>query len=151
MSTVGGKPASPAPCGPPVIPNKKADAGDFASPVGWLLGRQLIANLKWILLYTAFKGKLDPRDWMNANIIPARRSSAEIDKFWRQWNQDWKSEEDGALDSRKEFWFDYISDTGDGQRAVYSIAYLCMSDLEANIAPQLDDKLRFVLESEQSK
>nr|MBA3804212.1 hypothetical protein [Acidobacteriota bacterium] len=120
MSTIGGKPSSPAECGPPVIPSEKPDAKDFESPVGWLLGRQLIANLKWILLYTAFKGKLDPRDWMNANIIPTRRSSAEIDKFWWQWNQDWKRGEDGTPESSEEFWFDYISDTGDGQRAVYS-------------------------------
>jgi hypothetical protein len=152
MSTVGGKPASRAQCGPPVIPNEKPEAGDFEPPVGWLLGRQLIANLKWILLYTAFKGKLDPRDWMNANIIPpARRSSAEIDKFWRGWNRDWKQEEDGASNSPKEFWFDYISDTGDGQRAVYSIAYLCMSDLETKRDPQLGDKLKFVLDPHQSK
>jgi hypothetical protein len=40
-------------------------------PVAWLLGRQLIASLKWILLYTAFGSKLDARDWMDAKVYPA--------------------------------------------------------------------------------
>ncbi len=26
-------------------------------------------------------------------------------------------------------WFDYLADSGDGQKPTYSIAYLCMSDL----------------------
>ena len=29
----------------------------------------------------------------------------------------------------KEFWFDYIADSGDGQMGVYNVACLCMSDL----------------------
>ena len=37
----------------------------------WLLGRQLIASLKWILLYTAFGTKLDARDWMEAKVYHA--------------------------------------------------------------------------------
>ena len=32
-------------------------------------------------------------------------------------------------DGQPEFWFDYISDTGDSTRATYSIAYLAMSNL----------------------
>ena len=31
--------------------------------------------------------------------------------------------------SQKEFWFDYLSDSGDGTRAMYSIGYLAMSTL----------------------
>jgi hypothetical protein len=124
---------------------------DFEPPVAWLFGRQLIANLKWIMLYTAFKGKLDPRDWMDANIIPPRHSPAEIDQFWRQWNEDWKEEEDGAPESEKEFWFDYISDTGDGQKAVYSIAYLCMSDLSVGKSPQRGEQVEFELQPDRAK
>jgi hypothetical protein len=35
------------------------------------------------------------------------------------------------------FWFDYLADTGDGQKATYSIAYLCMSDLWVEPSPQV--------------
>lgn len=131
-----------------IPPKPEPDA--FESPVAWLFGRQLIANLKWILLYTAFKGKLDHRDWMKANVIPDRPSLKEVDKFWRRWNQNWNEAEDGATESEKEFWFDYISDTGDGQKAVYSIAYLCMSDLAAGENPKPGDQLEFVLEPDPS-
>ena len=37
-----------------------------------------------------------------------------------------RSDEESAT---SDFWFDYTSDTGDGQRAMYSVAYLCLSDL----------------------
>ncbi|HEY0405800.1 MAG TPA: hypothetical protein VGC89_08725 [Pyrinomonadaceae bacterium] len=124
-------------------PPPKPEPSGFLQPVAWLFGRQLIANLKYILLYTAFKGKLDPRDWMKANIIPPRRTPAEIDKFWRQWSVDRKPENNGGSESEQEFWFDYISDTGDGQRAVYSIAYMCMSDFTAKRNPQLGDDVEF--------
>ena len=58
---------------PPLKP--KPDA--FEPPVSWLFGRQFIANLKWILLYTAFKGKLDPRDWMKAELSPKDSPAAD--------------------------------------------------------------------------
>ena len=120
----------------------KPDASRFMRPVAWLFGRQFLAALKWILVYTAFKGKLDPRDWMKAETIPPASSPEEMERFWRQWEE----REDGRPASEKEFWFDYISDTGDGQKAVYSIAYLCMSDLAANREPELGDELEFVLQ-----
>ena len=75
-------------------------------PVAWLLGRDLIASLQGTLLYAAFGSKLDPREWMNAEIIPI---------------------EDAGQTG--ECWFDYIADSGDGMKATYSIAYLCMSNL----------------------
>jgi hypothetical protein len=78
----------------------------WRSPVGWLLDHQLIASLKGIVLYTAFGKRIDPRNWMAA---------AEIDLT------------DRATDH--EFWFDYMSDTGDGTRATYSVAYLAYSNL----------------------
>jgi len=78
----------------------------FKKPVAWLLGRDLIASLQGTLLYTAFGSKLDPREWMTA----------------REYSFD---DEDGE----KEFWFDYIADSGDGTKATYSIAYLSLSNL----------------------
>ena len=86
-------------------PNKEGRR--FERPVAWLLGKQLLGGLKGILLYTAYGAKLDPRDWMTAKEV-----SFESD-----------------LASQKEFWFDYLSDSGDGTRAMYSIAYLAMSTL----------------------
>src|SRR5688572_19511504 len=92
----------------------------FDRPVAWLLGRQFIGSLKGLLLYTAYGKKLDPRDWMQAGVISFSPEDAEgrraADDFWR-------------AEGRGGFWFDYISDTGDGMRATYSLAYLCLSDL----------------------
>src|SRR5438105_4454342 len=85
----------------------------FKGPVRWLLGPQLIASLKYVALYAAFKGKLDPRDWMHAQPILLN----EQQRF---------NSREAASD---EYWFDYFADTGDGQLAMYSIAYLCLSDL----------------------
>jgi len=79
---------------------------DFERPVGWLLGQQLLAGLKFIALYASYGEKLDARDWMRAEPVP--RFDVEGDE---------------------EFWFDYIADSGDGQKAVYNIAYLCQGDL----------------------
>src|SRR5262249_22741811 len=42
-----------------------------------------------------------------------------------------ESQEAPSEPASGEFWFDYISDSGDGQLATYSIAYLCLSDLWA--------------------
>jgi hypothetical protein len=114
----------------------------FEKPVSWLLGRQLIASLKSTLLYTAFGTKIDARDWMDAKVFPWARvvknsgnpneapvlsSKEEVAKIWEAIY-----ERDDAPDftsENGEFWFDYISDTGDGMTATYSIAYLCLSDL----------------------
>ena len=86
----------------------------FKDPVRWLLGPQLLASLKYVALYAAFKGKLDPRDWMRAQPIL-------LDQQPRL-----NTAEEAAND---EYWFDYLADTGDGQLATYSIVYLCLSDL----------------------
>lgn len=77
----------------------------FERPVRWLLGKQLLGGLKGILLYAAYGEKLDPRDWM----------TGKSESF---------SDEDPD-----EFWFDYLSDAGDGTRAMYSIAYLALSSI----------------------
>ncbi len=83
-------------------------------PVAWLLGSQMKNFIKGNLLYAAYGSKLDPRHWMQASVYP----SAEQIKNGEAWRT-----QDG------EFWFDYISDTGDGHRATYNIAYLCLSNL----------------------
>ena len=85
---------------------------DWKPPVKWLGGQQLIQSLKWIFIYAVLKRPLDPRRWMNAEVI-----SGETEEFMRA--------QDG------EFWFDYISDSGDGQKAMYNVACLCLSDLYA--------------------
>ncbi len=87
--------------------NKDPETPEFQEPVGWLLGPQLIAGLKWIALYAIHGGKLDARDWMVSAPIPVHKGE----------------------DEHGEFWFDYLADTGDGERAVFTLAYLCMNDL----------------------
>jgi hypothetical protein len=116
---------------PPSVKNDRV----FEPPVAWLLGRQLMASLKWILLYTAFGTKLDARDWMDAKVFPAE-DQKQADQAWKMMYQRDGVEENqasGADDKfwkkKGEFWFDYISDTGDGMMATYSIAYLCLSKL----------------------
>lgn len=129
----------------------------FEKPVSWLLGRQLIASLKSTLLYTAFGSKIDARDWMDAKVFPSDRgfgetghvdeasreqrdevSREERDNTWlNMYDREFETKIAGAELSPEpdftgddgEFWFDYISDTGDGMTATYSIAYLCLTDL----------------------
>lgn len=84
---------------------------NFEKPVAWLLGKQLLGGIKGMLLYTAYGAKLDPRDWMTAKEI--------------------------AFDAegKDEFWFDYLSDAGDGSKAMYSIAYLALSPVWTKLDP----------------
>jgi hypothetical protein len=104
-------PSSPRPQDTYPKPNRLKD---FKGPVRWLLGPQLIASLKRTALYVAYKGKLDPRDWMRASLI-------RLDQLER-----FNTSEQSSAD---EYWFDYLADAGDGQLAMYSIAYLCLDDL----------------------
>jgi hypothetical protein len=122
---------------------KPDEKRNFESPVAWLLGRQLLRSLKGILLYTAYGKKLDPRDWMRAKVFPSK-DKAEALKAWRlrDFNLEQpmafpkaplppgsETDEANQWKAKGEFWFDYISDTGDGMKATYSIAYLCLGDL----------------------
>lgn len=93
--------------------NNKNDCNkaNFKPPVKWLMGRELLAGLKWIAVYTFMGDKQDPKDWMKAEIIKPPREN-------NKNNND-----------NDPYWFDFIADTGDGMSAVYNIAYLCMSDL----------------------
>ena len=80
----------------------------YEKPVAWLLGKQLLGGIKGMLLYTAYGAKLDPRDWMTPTVENFATPEAE---------------------AKSEFWFDYMSDVGDGTKAMYGIAYLALSNL----------------------
>src|SRR5262249_15923925 len=54
------------------LPPKPSRERDFKTPVAWLLGRQLIASLKGVVLLAIYGGKLDPRDWMRANVFTVK-------------------------------------------------------------------------------
>ena len=110
----------------------KPPADDFEEPVAWLFGRQFIATLKYVLLYMAFKGKLDSRDWMKSEVL-------DVEELLKM-----KTPPEG------DFWWDYISDSGDGQKAMYSVAFLCMSDLVGSKNPKVDEKLAFLGAGENS-
>jgi hypothetical protein len=118
------------------MPNNDNNDRKQLPPVAWLLGRQLIASLKWILLYTAFGSKLDARDWMDAKVYPADDPDQAAEE-WKRMRLQRECATDEVINSQsgsdywkgKEFWFDYLSDTGDGTLATYSIAYLCLSNL----------------------
>ncbi|MGH9752224.1 MAG: hypothetical protein ACREA2_05520 [Blastocatellia bacterium] len=125
-------------------------------PVKWLLGRQLLRSLKGILLYTAYGKQLDPRDWMQPEVFPKPASLGRFG-FWLEQRLDREGPEARKEEEKKnrseedywrekgEFWFDYISDTGDGTLATYSIAYLCLSDLYAPQSLNVGDKIKTCL------
>lgn len=111
------------------FPPKPARKEDFDKPVSWLVGRDLIAGLKWFALFAAFKGKIDPRDWMSPNCFPAKKDLnlepgfgtgyddrktkelAKVLEFWRLRNDrawQWKVANDsywaGLNKTDPEFW-----------------------------------------------
>jgi hypothetical protein len=108
--------------------DEKIDKREFLKPVAWLGGRDLLANLKYFLLFAAFKGKLDPRDWMRAEVFPPKPLDENDKEYIQAFNSSFKNHTD-------EFWFDYLADSGDGMTAGYALAYLSMSDLEAKLPP----------------
>lgn len=106
-----------------------SDERKFLKPVAWLGGRDLLANLKYFVLFAAFKGKLDPRDWMRAEVFPPNPADDNDKEYIRAFNSSFREDING------EFWFDYFADSGDGMTAGYALAYLSMSDLEAKLPP----------------
>jgi hypothetical protein len=73
-----------------------------------------------------------------ANLKDSTLEDSLVDVFWKEKTneiqeakakiyKDWTKKADAP--SEKEFWFDFIADSGDGQMAVYNVAYLCLSDL----------------------
>src|SRR5215469_16415914 len=105
------------------LPKKPSQESDFEKPVAWLLGRNLIASLKGVVLLAMFGKKLDPRDWMRPNVFSVKGAIEQRIVESRD-----RADDPGS----GEFWFDFIADTGDGQLPVYSVAYLCLSDLWAS-------------------
>jgi hypothetical protein len=89
------------------VAKKPEQERTFDQPVAWLVGRDLLGGIKGMILYTAYGSKLDPRDWMTGQVFDFRTVAGQ----------------------KKEFWFDYIADAGDGTRAMYAIAYMAVSDL----------------------
>jgi hypothetical protein len=91
----------------------------FRSPVRWLLGDDLLAQMRNLLAYSAYGEELDHRDWMHPEIIDLTRGIACRGE----------PEADAAPAQREEFWFDYLADAGDGQLTMYNLAFLSLSDL----------------------
>src|SRR4030095_5837172 len=79
---------------------------NFKKPVGWLLGADLFASLRGFLVYYLCGPQMAPKDWREACAF------------------DHTAEAEGG-----ELWFDYIADAGDGQTAMYSLAWLLQGDL----------------------
>lgn len=80
----------------------------FKGPVKWLLGRDLLTYFRRMAAYAAYADEMDHRDWMDASPI-------ELDA--------------PHMLEGNAFWFDYLSDTGDGQLTMYNLAYLTLGDL----------------------
>jgi hypothetical protein len=90
----------------------KPPASHFRPPVPWLLAPELLGAIKRIVMYALYKGDFDARDWMSA-------ACADTDEAAR-------------ADDPDELWFDYMADTGDGQTAMYTQAFLCQDDLHVD-------------------
>src|SRR5580765_6968047 len=71
---------------------------DWDKPTAWLLGTQLLAVLKNLILSSVHRD-YDLRDWMTANPMSLANE-----------------------DDKDEFWFDYLADTGDSPYRVYRLA-----------------------------
>lgn len=160
---------------PYTFPLKPKTAEEFERPVSWLVGRDLIAGLKWFALFAAFKGKLDPRDWMAGTKYPdchqkGALEAKECADHWRKANQanwDWKIKNDKywadlktqrpqlweqhEKNAAEEFWFDFIADSGDGQMGVYGVACLCLSDLWTEESASVGRSVSFEEDSKHPK
>jgi hypothetical protein len=93
---------------PKITGDKPKSASDFTKPVDWLLGRELLTYLRSMSLYSSNGSELDHRDWMHPEVIDL--------------------DQPGATQG-EDYWFDYMADSGDGQMAMYSLAYLTLGDL----------------------
>lgn len=111
------------------VENREEKERSFRSPVAWLLGRQLLASLKGIALYWAFGHQITPKRWMSAG---------EIDLS-------------GHAGGKDEFWFDYIADVGDGQRAVYSVGAMVLAHWDAEEPLRVGTRLSLEASDEKAK
>jgi hypothetical protein len=129
------------------FPPKPDSEDGFKDPVSWLGGRELVTSLKGMLIYSLYGESIDPRPWMKSVVYPeigeetaggpekaVNKAWAEKDAEYRKWKADrfefWDTYfKKAPPDEKKEFWFDYIADSGDGQLGVYGVACMCLSDL----------------------
>jgi len=81
--------------------NPSPQPREFEKPVAWLLGKQLLNSLKGILLYSAYGGKIDPRDWMTGKAF-------RFSKFASGWSCEALPTTPSAVEGtdQEEFWFD---------------------------------------------
>lgn len=89
-----------------LAPSVPAKPRRMRGPVPWLLGPQFLAAARRIATAALYGDRMDPRNWMTA-----RAASFEVPP------------------GTHEFWFDFVADTGDSQRATYGVAALCQADL----------------------
>ena len=113
--------AEPSPPGDGTIPDPPVKKPSrFKRPVTWLLGSTLLRHAGWIVINSVFGRRLGGIDWMR----PEPHLTIEKEAYAH-------AAEAAAGDTAgsEELWFDYIADSGDSQKTMYSMAYLCLSDL----------------------
>lgn len=99
--------------------------------VGWLLGPELLANLRAIVRRKGRRG--DPRTWMAPNRHKAHDEySAQRDGQLRPVVP--PAERTDRVD--RDLWFDYIADLGDSTDATYATAVACQVDLQLDLPPE---------------
>jgi hypothetical protein len=94
-------------------------------PTSWGLSRRFVASLGRTALFDLVPDRVDPRDWMTAELAP-------ID--WTPHLLASPPAASGCEEGCEDLWFDYVADTGDSQRGTYSVAYLLHGDLYAQPA-----------------
>jgi hypothetical protein len=80
-------------------------------PVDWALGKVLIESVLKPLLYALWPDRVDPRDWMRPREL------------------EFELQPSVQTAEGRDYWFDFIADTGDSDVAAYSISYLLHGDL----------------------
>src|SRR5690348_6924958 len=80
---------------------------DWSRPTAWLLGTQLLASLRDIVVSSI--SDFDPRDWMSPGEPIVLTTGAIVPAAGQ--------EPEGA-------WIDFLADTGDSPRLVFQLAYL---------------------------
>ena len=121
-------------------------------PVGWMLAPEFLAKLQTIL----HTRRGDPRDWMPVALGHAHVEDGAPDAGRVR---DVRIEAAGAAQLAEvvepvatatlltppatgELWFDYLGDTGDGERAMYAVAYVLQAELRLEATPADGDRRR---------
>jgi hypothetical protein len=92
---------------------KVSDRFSPQGPIDWALSKVFVESLFKPLLYSVVPDRLDPRDWMTGEDLELELAARTVD----------------AGGTREDYWFDFVSDTGDSDVAMYSLAYLFHGDL----------------------